>query len=480
MIRRLAALLTLLCVAVVLAPQPAQEQFIKKCIEGTECAGPAPYLNWNFATSLAPSGPGAVAGTTPTNSHLGTTETCFNQAGLLVAFSPNTVRRCYNPANGQPLGILSEGVTSNLQQNFGDPTQSGWALNGAASVVTGISSPDGGATGATLTEGTTLARQGIQQSGVFTVASGSVATFSIFFAPGTRQYVDVLNQTAAGDANSFVINNSFAPATQTQAQTAFGPGVNAGAIGPTLIGTYGGVKWYRQSVSASFAGAGAPTQYDMGFFMSNVATYAGGSGNNNAPTYLGNGSTGIIWGGDYETNAFVSTPVITGSGTALRNLDKISATFPLSSFPNGFDFIHTGFTANGIAAANQILWAISDGTTNNMLECVRNTSRQIVCTSTVSGSVTATMTLGTVADGTVQFTVALGCTASGSCFASLNSGPSVRAIGALPTGLTKIYFGTNSTPGSESFSYTLQNRFWNQYLNRTSANDNFFNRWSVG
>ena len=201
-----------------LAQTDTDQESRKKIIVNLLTGGPVPLADWNFAVSLTPNG----AGSAPTDSRL-SSATEFNSSGTLVTVGSNVLRQTYNPATLQPLGIWSEGTTTNLQPYSGDPTNAtGWSLV-SATIATGITAPDGGTTGATLTDTAANSTHDIQNNAGLTVASGSVATMSIFFSPGTIQYTVPLNAAETSGVGAWsTLNTLGAPPVVTQALTSSG------------------------------------------------------------------------------------------------------------------------------------------------------------------------------------------------------------------------------------------------------------------
>lgn len=159
---------------------------------------------------------------------------------------------------------------------------------------------------------------------------------------------------------------------------------------------------------------------------------------------IGTGATFTITWTDNAAKGFATSPIRTTSAAVTRaaDADRNTLAVPASAV------VLSATTAPGVGSANQVLWQYDDGTENNRIRVVRETSTNLRAIVTSGGVEQANLDLSTVANST-GFKMGLRWGAND--FAATLNGAAVvtDALGAVPSGLTTQRVGSNSTSTSQ-------------------------------
>lgn len=271
----------------------------------------------------------------------GTTATYNSPFGIRTS-AINTPRIEYDPATGEPLGLLSEETRTNLLLHSqytnasGETPPTGWLIFNNTGVTTTAASPRfSGAIRAT--QSGTAQRECYVQT--LTLPAGTTYTFSAYFAAGTSADNIILRvRPASGD-------------TPTGTLT-----LPASAV--TAAGTY--------SVTFTTVSGGSYEFY-IGLGCSASAT-----------------GTVIHETPQLEVGSFPTSRITTTTATVTRNADQYTATLPATT--EGTIFCVARGQA-GVAGVNQTPFTLSDGTSNNHIVLRRNNATAGTQYLAVSGGV---------------------------------------------------------------------------------------------
>ena len=230
-----------------------------------------------------------------------TTTAITNYIPVLLTAPTNQARFDHDPVARTSLGLLIEQQSTNLLTYSSDYTNAVWTKTGSSITATADVAPDGTQTASLLTETTATSAHVIQNTA--TISAGTY-TFSVYAKQGFgSRYLAVYPQ--ATSVASVVYNLTTGVATQTG-----GAGYLSNSI--TAVGN----GWYRCSVTWSATGT---TAY-CALFLSNSST-------NPAPSYTGDGFSGVlIWGAQLEALAFPTSYIPTVASQVTRSADSASMT----------------------------------------------------------------------------------------------------------------------------------------------------------
>lgn len=232
---------------------------------------------------------------------------------------------------------------------------------------------------------------------------------------------------------------------------------NAGGILEVIFNLSNG------SVNA-VTGTGYITSLGDGFYLCEGVVTAGTTSANNLQfrldstgagtySYLGDGVSGIYIGALVNEIGKRASSFNQTFGTSItRAADSI--TMATSSYPHSASGVCaiTGVTAPG-SGSNQVLWQCDDGTENNRLRIVRDSSTNLRFIVTAGGVEQCNLDLGTVA-GSTEFVVSVGW-ATNDFSASLNAGvPVTDTGGSIPT-VSTMRIGSSAT--GEQWGGTIAN-----------------------
>jgi hypothetical protein len=350
----------------------------------------------------------------------------FNSQGILTQFASGVPRfPVYDPATLANLGIRIEQAHTNsiLTSAGGFSNASFWAPTNSSATDSNVNSPGGTNTGSTFADNSTSGAHFIA-SNTISFTSGTTYTFSIVAKAGTGNLIQLAFPTASGVFTSSYINFDLSAGTST----ANGGSLVASGIIPL------GNGWYRCWAAMTAAATASSTVFAVRI-NSSTAT--------RAPSYVGTGTTIIIWQADVIAASLPLSPIPT-SGTAVTvNAETLS--IPLSSIgipanPSGLTVLAKARTAGGWGPGNQTIFSVNDGTTSNRMHIAQNGATSLLAAFEPQGSLN-TFALGSGFSANQDEKV---------WFAASTNNLSVQAIGgtkqtsaALPmvTGLTTLNIG---------------------------------------
>ena len=239
--------------------------------------------------------------------------TYYDSTGTLRVAPPNTPRYTYDPANlSAPSSLLIESATTNQVINSSAFGATGWVNASALVTPNASSAPDGTSTASMLAEAAATAGHYIGQTPIFTAGQPYTASAYAKAAVGLRYFQLVLTVSAFG----VNIIGSFDLVAGATAVT--GPG--------TVRAQYVGNGWWRCSLTAT------PTTTSAAGVQLRLSTGL----NAFAPTYLGDGASGVyLWGAQVEASASATSYIATGATAASRDADVIVNNMPAGSGASG-------------------------------------------------------------------------------------------------------------------------------------------------
>ena len=227
----------------------------------------------------------------------------------------NTPRFDYDPTTLAPKGLLIEGSATSLSrssQNLTDATY--WTLQTAyaSTSATGGTAPDGTNTGNLFTEPSSNLQRSIYQS--YSSAAGTY-TFSLWLKAGSgnERYMRLVLSSSASDFGYFTINMK--TGAIQQAATVVGTATNASA---TVSENYAATGWRRYSLTVTLA-ASVNFVFLVPIDLASIDTPTTNYGR---VSYLGDGSSFLIWGAQLEAGSGASSYIPTGASTGNRAADS--------------------------------------------------------------------------------------------------------------------------------------------------------------
>ena len=243
-----------------------------------------------------------------------TTALVNNNVPQLLTAPINQPRFDFNPTTGVSLGLLLEGVTTNLLKYSADLTQSNWTQSNC-SISSGYPnnnvSPDGTFSGQFIQENSATSTHYVSQS-ITKAASGLQYTFSVYAKAGTRtnNWLQISDGAGNGTIVYFDLN---AGSISTAA-------ANTGTWGtlpttPASITSVGN-GWYRCCLTSFTTSA------------TTLVVQHGLSTNGSTNSYAGNGANGIYsWGAQLEqTLGYQTSYIPTLASQVTRSADITSIT----------------------------------------------------------------------------------------------------------------------------------------------------------
>jgi hypothetical protein len=221
----------------------------------------------------------------------------------------------YDPITLAPRGLLIEGSATSLSrssQNLTNATY--WTLQTAyaSTSATGGTAPDGTNTGNLFTEPSSNLQRSIYQS--YSSAAGTY-TFSVWLkaGSGSTRYMRLVVSSGASDFGYVTINMS--TGAVQQAATVVGTATNASAVVST---EYTATGWRRCSLTVTLA-ASVNFVFLVPIDLASIDTPTTNYGR---VSYLGDGSSFLIWGAQLEAGSGASSYIPTGASTVQRLADS--------------------------------------------------------------------------------------------------------------------------------------------------------------
>ncbi len=238
--------------------------------------------------------------------------------------------------------LLLEGQRTNAL-NFSESFDNAYWPKADVSVTANAAvSPDGYTNADKLIADATNANHLINKAGGLPVTSGQAYTFSLFAKAAEYNFVRV--QIQASTFNQSWANFNLSNGTL---------GLTSGGI-TTKIENYGN-GWYRCSVTSTATSTG----------NSGVQPFVLDSDRGtDSPSYLGNGTSGIlIYGAQFETGAYATSYIPTLSAASTRGIDTaITASIP-STIGQTEGTLYVEYTRNSLAESFFVILSLLTGTT---------------------------------------------------------------------------------------------------------------------
>ena len=344
-----------------------------------------------------------------------TTQAITNFIPVLQTAASGVARFDNNPTTGESLGLLIEESRTNLVTYSEQFDNAAWTKTNVSITANTIIAPDGTLTGDKIVENTSTTNH--QLYSAFSTSAQSY-TWSVYAKAGERQYLSL----------------GFSGSSVRYAWFDLVAGTTSGASNCTSAITPVGNGFYRCSITAT---ALAETTFAQMFLGTSASGYA--------PSYTGNGYSGIyIWGAQLEVGAFATSYIPTVASTVTRAADAASMTGTnfTSWYSQGAGTIFVDYVGNPnvTSAANQGIYIFGPGTYNaaNSNMGIINPAGLTVVTNlsgtTTSFSATPRVVAGRFATSysptTVSAVVNNGTVATGS------TGPSTGGITSLTFGIT--------------------------------------------
>lgn len=258
------------------------------------------------------------------------TGTFINASGNVATASNNVARFDHDPTTLAPRGLLIEGTATSLSRSSQNLTDASyWTLQTAyaSTSATGGTAPDGTNTGNLFTEPSSNLQRSIYQS--YSSAAGTY-TFSVWLkaGSGSTRYMRLVVSSGAGDFGYVTINMS--TGAVQQAATVVGTATNASAV---VSNEYTATGWRRYSLTVTLAAS-----VNFVFLVpTDLASIDTPTTNYGRVSYLGDGSSFLIWGAQLEAGSGASSYIPTVASTVTRVADTtiIAAGSAFSSWYTG-------------------------------------------------------------------------------------------------------------------------------------------------
>ena len=282
----------------------------------------------------------------------------------------------YDPVTLAPKGILIEEQRTNLLTYSQDWTNAAWSKTNITVTAAATASPDG-TTNAQRLQATTTAATNVSTAGI--AATATSATFSVYVKQGS----------SATAANSFALRNNTTATNLVLGTLNYSTGVwtySTGSTGVTVSNAGNG--WWRLQISAS-----------SGITAGNILiAYTG---------FLGASATAgdnlFAYGAQLEAGAFATSYIPTVASQVTRSGDACNIVAPMFApwYNQSEGTFVVDFSSNGINTVSSSLFAVSDGTGNNILLPFINSGGISFVTVNSGGVASASLNTGAVAARTL-------------------------------------------------------------------------------
>ena len=352
----------------------------------------------------------------------------------------------YDPITKAPKGLLIEEQRTNLLTYSEQFDNAAWVKTTAGDTITAnaVVAPDGTTTADKLTPDTTsTGGHRIYQS----VSTSSTSTLS-FYAK------------AAGYSHAFVtasgVNWVYFDLSAGTVESSLGTGWTAATI------TDAGNGWYRCTATTSTAN----TAYYIGVY--NAAATNG----NSAPTFAGNGTSGIyVWGAQLEAGAFATSYIPTVASQVTRAAD--TAIMQGANFSNWYNvnagtaYAEFDHVAAPLGTGNKGIYAFYLNGSNNIVSYSANSGGALADVVVSGGVVQAGLTSVSVLAANTVYKDAQAY-AQDSFARSLN-GATVQtdSSGSVPTGLNVLRLGWDDTASPTLNGHLRRFAYYNRRLSNS-------------
>ena len=371
----------------------------------------------SFALEFADLGAGvvstveAIGAATPTFTRA-TTATTVLSTGLIGAVASGDPRSYYDPTTLEYLGYLAEGARTNLCLQSEDFSNAAWTNAFSTDDADTAVSPDGNTTADTITATAANGYIFPSDTGMFAAAGGGTYTYSVFVKDIDAGSFSLLlgataNYNATFNLSTLVISGLSANTTAT-------------------IVPYGN-GWFRATLTAAAVANAVYAEVQIGRLTDGTSVY--------------------IWGGQLELGTFASSYIPTTTLAVARNADVL--TYPTTWLNAAVGTLLASARTSQLTAAIRIIFAIDDGTANELVQLQTSASDQPQLQVTDGGVSQATVG-ATALTANTSFKVAGAYVAND--FAECMNGGTVNtdAAGTLPT-ITTVGIGCTSAGGSQWF-----------------------------
>ncbi|WP_434033603.1 phage head spike fiber domain-containing protein [Cupriavidus sp. a3] len=342
----------------------------------------------------------------------------FNASGVLVQDGNNVPRYDYDPVTLQPRGMRVEEGRTNLLTHSANFPDASWPKTGCSVTGNAALSPDGTSSADKIVEDTSTGIHAVVRN--VTVSASTTYTYSVFVKAAERTVAQVQlgnfgNQVAS---NTVYVNLSTGSFTATDASR-------------TVVRDAGnGWWWVATTVTTTASGTSlAPSAYA-------VQTMG-------TSTYTGDGASGIyVWGAQLEAGAFPTSHIPTTTATVTRAAESalITDLTKIGLNPQA-GTIYAEFVApNMAAAANQSIFALSDGTTANRIQPFINAG--VLTTRVTTGGAAADFS-GAISGASQVHKLAIGC-AAGTAALSVDGGAAAQTSPTAFPSVTKLCLGSGA------------------------------------
>jgi hypothetical protein len=366
----------------------------------------------------------AVTAYTPT-----TTQPITNYVPVLLSAANNVARFDHNPVTGESLGLLIEEQRTNLFLRSEEFDDAYWTKTASTITANTVVAPDGTLSADKLVNDPAA-------SGYFgrisTIPLGVPVTVSVFAKQGEDKGAEIRFLTSTGSvAASFNLEtgqvNSFSAASDASAS-----GANITPVGN---------GWYRISVTGQL-NSGASSQIRV-FARNADGTTAAGNGFNGA----------YFWGTQVEQGAFPTSYIPTVASQVTRSADAASMTGAnFSSWYNAAEgtlYAEAMLSYTPAASTFPMLACADDGTINNRIALLTNSSRDIRAQVAIGGVFTTISTATSYSVGT-PFKAAAAF-ATNNHAVSLNSGTvATNTSVRMPPPASTFRIGEQATTGANA------------------------------
>lgn len=381
----------------------------------------------------------------------------FDSTGTMVqGAAANTPRYDYDPVALTPRGILIEAARTNLCLQSQDFTTT-WTAANSTVTANSTTAPDGTTTADSLIEDAAAAAGHYRNQASISFTTGTLYAFSCFgkeIAGSAKRYLNIVGLSSAFGVNQIAV---FDLATGTV----------------TL--TTGGCSAYTEQLPNGWWRCVMVTIAATLTASSSVQIRLGNISNGGAPSYTGDGASGLyVWGAQIEGLGVItagggaSSYIATTTAAVTRQADSLTFSGPI--FDNNYNLAQGTFYFEGVmhdAAVTGLTRCplqIDDATGNNKfglnVASAENAVRGIVR----SGNVSQASILSSAYTPGVAFKQAVAAAAND--FSSAFNGALLTpdAAGSMPTAATIIRFGRDTGSTNYMFGWVRKFRYYRRRL----------------
>ena len=356
------------------------------------------------------------------------TATRVNSSGLIEVVNANLPRFNHNPVTLAPRGLLIEELRTNLLLRSQLIGGTSWTSSGVTSTTNNATSPDGTLNATLVTENTATSTHGVYGTS-FTVAAATTYSVSVYVKAGTRRYVSVRGEATASSTYPWCTLD-----------TTTGAVISNAAV-TSASATAAGNGWWRLAMTWL---NGVPTAVGNIVFAGSDVSTAPATSSVLGASYLGNSSTFYLWGAQLEVGIIPTSYIPTVASQVTRNNDQVSMTGTnFSSWYNASEgtFLAVADASNANSANTTVYYA-SNVPATNIIYGVAGTIRSLRVLT--AGSTVAELSAGAFVNG-VPSTVVSAYKVNDYLCAKDGGTVQIDTVGAVPSGLTQLVFGSNST-----------------------------------